>query len=335
MKFGNLFGIEKEKHHINFHILGTEIKIRTKRDYWSKYHEMYKKGNFDLKAKKHFLERWFEDQVGYFPNIDDPKTFDEKIQWYKLYYNDPLIAKCIDKITFKDHIKEVIGSEYVIPTLGTYSNANEINFNELPNQFVIKSNCGSGAEEIIIVNDKSKLDIESTRKTISSWEKPWWRSAWGGYEFIQLRILIEEYIEQIDGQVYDYKFMCFNGEPKYVSVATNRFANRTVDLFDLDWKEQELSPSGASHSEKNLERPKNLPRMIEISRKVSKPFPYVRVDLYDLGDRIYIGELTFYPGGGFSKYNPIEWDYKFGEMLKLPDRLPGKNESEWKERKEF
>jgi len=298
--------------------LGIKTKITNNQDFWTKYHELYLKGEFNLENKKHFLEEWFEAQAGYFPNIDYPKTFNEKIQWYKLYYNDPLVSKCIDKVSFKEYIKEVLGSEYVIPTLGIYSNADEINFNELPNQFVIKSNCGSGAEEIIIVKDKSKLDIESSRKAISNWKKPWWRSAWGGYEFIQLRILIEVYIEQIDGQVYDYKFMCFNGEPKYVSVATNRFTNHTLDSFDLDWKRQDLSSTGASHSEKNIGRPRNLQRMIEISRKMSKPFPFVRVDFYDLGDWVYLGELTFYPGGGFSKYYPKERDNKLGEMLKLP-----------------
>lgn len=160
------------------------------------------------------MEEWFYDRVGYFPNIDNPRTLNEKIQWYKLFYNDPLIAKYIDKISFKNYIKEILGSEYVIPTLGDYSNADKIDFDELPHRFVIKANFGSSAKEIIIVTDKSKLDIASSRRTISSWEKPWWRNAWGGYEFVHPRMLIEEYIKQKDGRLNDYKFMCFNGDPK-------------------------------------------------------------------------------------------------------------------------
>ena len=270
-----------------------------------------------MKAKKHFLEGWFEDQVGYFPNIDDPKTFNEKMQWYKLHYNDPLIAKCIDKITFKDHIKEVLGSEYIVPTLGVYSNAIEINFDELPDQFVIKANFGSCSDEILVVTNKSKLDIEGTRKTISSWQKPWWRSAWGGYAFIHPRILIEKFIEQIDGQIYDYKILCFNGEPRYVVVSTNRFIDQTMDFFNLDWEKQDIAYSGFSHSQKDIEPPKNLSLMIETSRILAKPFPFVRIDFYET-EAMYIGEMTFYPHGGMRLFDPEEWDYKLGEMLRLP-----------------
>jgi len=309
MKLGNLFG---------------KINIRKKRDFWSKYYELHKSGDFDLENKKHFLECWFEAQVGYFPNIDNPKSFSEKIQWYKLYYDDPLIAKCIDKISFKDYIAETLGSEYIIPILGVYLNAEEVDFDKLPNQFVIKANFGSSAKQVIIVTDKSKLDEAATRRTISSWEKPWWRSAWGGYEFIEPRILIEEYIEQISGQVYDYKFLCFNGDPKYVMVMTDRFKNHTLDTFDIDWQKQEVAVAGWPNSESYIERPKNLSKMIEISKKLSKQFPFVRVDFYDLGDKIYIGELTFYPGGGLSRFIPKEWDYKLGEMLILPCKSKNK-----------
>jgi hypothetical protein len=290
-------------------------------DYLSKYHKLYLKGEFNLENKKHFLEEWFKNDLGYFPNIEDPKTFNEKMQWYKLYYNDPLIAKCIDKVSFKDYIKDVLGGEYVIPTLGVYSSADEINFDELPNQYVIKANFGSCGKEIIIVTDKSKLDIAGTRRKISSWEKPWWRDAWGGYGFIHPKILIEKYIEQIDGQVYDYKFWCFNGDPKYVCVSMDRFEHHTIDVFNLDWEKQDIAYVDYPNSKRKIERPKHLSQMIEISRQISKRFPFVRVDFYETGNMIYVGELTFYPGGGLNVFNPKEWDYKLGEMLTLPEKL--------------
>ena len=296
------------------------LGIKTRISFWTKYHESYLKGDFNLENKKHFLEEWFKASLGDFPDIDNPKTLNDKIQWYKLYYNDPLISKCIDKVSFKDYVTEILGSGYVVPSLGVYSNADEIDFDKLPNQFVIKANYGSSGNEIIIVTDKSKLDLASTRKTIASWEKPWWRNAWGGYEFVEPRILIEEYIEQIDGQVYDYKFLCFNGEPRYAFVHADSLKDRTVDIYDLDWEKMDIIYDGFPNSKRGIGRPAFLSRMIEISRQISKQFPLVRVDFYDIGSRLYIGELTFYPDGGFSEYEPQDWDYKLGEMLILPEK---------------
>ncbi len=296
----------------------VQSRLRSKENYWLKYHELYLKGEFNLENRKHFLEEWFRDSVGYFPDIENPKTFNEKIQWYKLYYDDPLIAKCIDKISFKEYIKEVIGNEYVIPSLGEYSNADEIDFDGLPDQFVIKANFGSSAKEIIIVTDKSKLDIAGTRKTISSWEKPWWRDAWGGYEFVQPKILIEEYIEQVDGQVYDYKFWCFNGDAEHIYVSADRFKRHTINVYNIDWEKVDIAFTDFPTFEKEIEKPEHLSQMIAVSKLVSKRFPFVRMDFYETEKRIYVGELTFYPAGGFELFIPRDWDYKLGEMLKLP-----------------
>ena len=158
-----------------------------------------------------------------------------------------------------------------------------------------------------------------------TWTKPWWRSAWGGYEFVSPKILIEEYIEQLEGQVNDYKFWCFNGDPKYVTVNTGRFTDHRLDFFDLDWRKQDLKYGGFPNSTKNIEPPPNLARMIMLSKRLSEAFPFVRVDFYDLGGRIFVGEMTFYPGGGISRFAPEDWDRRFGEMLTLPDRSVRKN----------
>ena len=133
--------------------------------------------------------------------------------------------------------------------------------------------------------------------------------------------MIEEYIEQIDGQVYDYKFMCFNGEPNYIVVSTDRFKDHRIDFFDLDWKKLDVSNKDHPNSGKKIERPAHLPKMIEISRKLSKPFPLARVDFFEAGNSLYVGELTFYPGGGMNHYGRIERDYQLGELLKLPGKL--------------
>ncbi len=295
-------------------ILGIKPKV----NYWTKYHELYLKGEFNLEHKKKFLEQWFKDSVGYFPDIDNPKTLNEKIQWYKLYYHTPLITKCIDKVSFKDHIAEVLGDEYVIPSLGVYSSADEINFDELPNQFVIKANFGSDAKEVIIVTDKSKLDIPQTCKTISSWEKPWWRSAWGGYEFIQPKILIEEYIDRNQEEVHEFKFMCFNGNPKYVVVHIDPLRDSSLAFYDLYWKRLVIAYSNHPSSKREIERSKYHYQMIEISKRIAKQFPLVRVDFFEANNRLNVGELTFYPGGGMNKYLRKSCDYKLGEMLRLP-----------------
>lgn len=318
MRFSNLLDYYVKRTKRRLFVIGRN---KNNKDFLTKYHELYLKGEFNLENRKHFLEEWFIDSVGYFPDIDNPKTFNEKIQWYKLYYNDPLIVKCIDKISFKDYIKELVGTEYVIPILGEYSNADEINFDELPNQFVIKANYGSDAREIILVTDKSKLDLASTRIRISSWQKPWWRDAWGGYEFVHPKILIEEYIEQIDGQVYDYKFMCFNGDPNYIIFSTNRFKDQTIDFFDIYWNKLDITNKNHPNSKNKIEQPRHLAQMIEVSIKLSKLFPLARVDFFEAGNRLYVGELTFYPGGGMNKASSIERDYKLGEMLKLPKTL--------------
>ncbi len=314
MKFSNVSDhyLKKTKRYIS--ILGIKPKV----NYWNKYHELYLKGELNLENKRHFLEQWFKDSVGYFPDIENPKTLNEKIQWYKLFYNDPLIAKCIDKVSFKEYIKEVLGSEFAIPSLGVYSSADEINFDELPNQFVVKANFGSDAKEIIIVTDKSKLDVASTRKTISSWQKPWWRTAWGGYEFIQPKILIEEYIDRNQEEVHEFKFMCFNGDPKYVVVHTDPLRDSSLAFYDLYWKRLVIAYSNHPSSKREIKRSKYHNQMIEISRRIAKQFPLVRVDFFEAKNRLYIGELTFYPGGGMNRYLRNGCDYKLGEMLRLP-----------------
>jgi hypothetical protein len=139
------------------YVLGNKIRDKNNGGFWSKYHELYLKGEFNSENRKRFLEEWFVSSMGYFPDIENPKTFNEKIQWYKLYYNHPLIVKCIDKISFKDYLKETLGDENVIPLLGVYLSADEIDFSKLPDQFVIKANFGSDGKEIILVTDKSKL----------------------------------------------------------------------------------------------------------------------------------------------------------------------------------
>lgn len=273
--------------------------------------------------KKGILENRFYNMVGYFPNLDTPKSFNEKLNWLKLYYKDPLMTKCVDKITFKDYIKETLGDGYTVPLIKVYNSPEEINFEELPNQFVIKSNCGWGGLQVCIVKDKNSVNIDNLKAQANNWILDWNNYFYQSFEWdckdITPKIMVEEYIEQMDGQVYDYKFFCYNGEPKNLFVAADRFQNKSFNFYDLDWN---LLPFTRLYpnSKYPLKKPKNFNKMVELARKLSKPFPFVRVDLYEIGNKVLVGELTFFPGGGVEPFTPVEWDYKLGEMLKLPEK---------------
>ena len=277
------------------------------------------------KQKKWFLETYMYENLGYFPNLKTPKSFNEKLNWMKLHYDNPLAKRCVDKYEFKNYIKEKLGDGYTIPLIGVYENVNDIDFDSLPNKFVAKSTLEGGGIGVIIVRDKSRENIEDLKFKLNHYLKSWQTSYYSilakGYEGLKPRIIIEEYMEQIAGQLYDYKLYCFHGEPKLVYVATDHFPGvvSKISFYDLDWKK--LNIAYGSHSNKQeIPKPKNFDEMVRISKILSKDFPYVRVDFYEVGNRIYVGELTFTPGGGFGQYNPREWDYKIGEYLDL-DKL--------------
>ena len=269
--------------------------------------------------KENFLKR-----VGYELNLENPKTFNEKVMWSKLYYQDPLITKCCDKFAVKDYVKETIGEEYFVPNIGQWNHPDEIDFDALPNQFVLKVNWSSGYN--IIVTDKSELDIEETKAKLKTWIEPERNSYYQffnwGYKHMKPVIYAEEYLEQIDGQVYDYKFFTFSGEVKALFIATDRTTDSPLnfDFFDRNYNHLDLTYGGTHHADPLPEKPKHYEKMIELAEKLAKPFPFVRVDFFEVGDRIYLGEMTFYSGGGLLTFDPIDWDYKFGEWYKLPEK---------------
>jgi len=276
---------------------------------------------FSTEVKKHILEERFYNMVGYFPNLDNPRSLNEKLNWLKLYYKNPLMTKCFDKITFKDYIKEQLGEGYTVPLLGVYRNAEDIDFDKLPEQFVIKSNCGWGSLQVGVVKDKSKVDWDKMKQAANSWLIPWNNYYYQSFEWdskdVQPQLVIEEFVGELDGDVPDYKFLCFNGEPRCMFVVADRRSDMALNFYDMDWN---LLPFTRKYPNTKypLQKPKNFDKMVEIARKLSKPFPFVRVDFYDCSDRLYVGELTFMPGGGVEPFEPVEWDYKIGEMLELP-----------------
>lgn len=273
-------------------------------------------------ADKTYLKIYFKCKMGYKLNLKNPQTFNEKLQWLKLYDRNPEYTKMVDKYEVREYIKEKIGEKYLIPLIGVYDKFDDIDFDELPNQFVIKCNHDSGG--LVICKDKGKLNIEETRKKINkSLKRNYYYSGreWP-YKNVKPRIIIEKYMEDSNkSDLIDYKLFCFNGIPKIVLVCSERFSssNMCETWFDMNWKLIDMTESG-HRVDSTISKPKQLKKMVELSKKLSKNIPFIRVDWYEIGDKLYFGELTFYPASGFEKFEPKEWNKKIGDMLSI-DKL--------------
>lgn len=253
-----------------------------------------------------------------FPNLKNPKTYNEKLQWLKLNDHNDLYHKLADKYEVKEYVRDLIGDKYLIKTLGIYDSFDEIEFSILPNRFVLKCTHDSGG--LVICKDKSKLDVDNARKVIEESLKTnyFYHSREWAYKDIKPRIIAEEYIETKSGDLPDYKFFCFDGEVKALYVATNRHKEGGVCFDFFDDKFNHLPFYNSHPNRKNkIEKPRGFEKMVELASKLSKGFAHVRVDLYDIDGKIYFGEYTFYHMSGFQPFKPEEWDYTFGSWIDL------------------
>ncbi|MDF3059085.1 MAG: glycosyltransferase, partial [Rariglobus sp.] len=261
----------------------------------------------------------FLKKVGYSPDLLQPKSFNEKIQWLKLFYQDPLLTRCSDKTAAKEYVREKVGRDICIPTLKTYNQGNELHLDELPAEFILKPNHTSG--KTIICRDKAGFDLATAREKLARWLDPssnrYFVSDEWAYRDIVPHVIAEPLIGNPD-TLTDYKFLCYHGEPRCLFTATNRTKELFVDFFDTDWVHL---PFQREYRNNPVEppRPDKLEEMLAIARTLSADFPFVRVDLYCENSRIYFGELTFYPGNGMEPFTPLEWDNKLGEWLTLPE----------------
>ena len=275
----------------------------------------------NIKFREDIIKKQFKEALGYELNLENPKSFNEKIQWLKLYYHNPLMTKCADKYLAREYIKEKIGEEYLIPLIGVWDKVEDIDFNSLPKQFVLKVNWGSGQN--IIVKDKSKLNIEETKNKLNDWLKPFSNHYYYSYEWqykdIEPKIICEKYIEQMDGDLFDYKLTCFNGRVIYIELHINSsMQNHKRCFYSLDWIKQDFTQQAFDTYEQEIPKPIILDELIKLANILSSEFPNVRVDFYILNNRIYFGELTFSDGNGLNLFIPQSYDYKFGELLELP-----------------
>lgn len=283
-----------------------------------------------IEEKKHYCERKAYAQLGYFPNLDQPKTYSEKLIWLALHYKNPKITICADKAKLKDYVCEQTGEDLCVPAIGVYSNVNDIDFDALPDKFVAKSTSGWGSKQVIVVTDKHKLNWDRTKSQMAEWLYPWNNYYYNNLcitnENIKPRIIVEQHIGT-DEPLSDYKVFCFNGKPRFMLVVKDR-SGQTVKktFYDLQtWEALPISRIGAEVAVES--KPKNTDRMIEISEKLSKDFPLARIDFYMPDDKhLYVGEITSTPGM-FMRINPREWDDKWGQYINI-DYLMGKEEQE-------
>lgn len=265
-------------------------------------------------------------------DLGNPKGFNEKLQWMKLYDRRPIYTTMVDKFAVKKYVADIIGEEYIIPTLGVWDRPEDIEWDKLPNQFVLKCTHDSGG--LVICRDKSKLDKGTAiEKLRASLKRNYWLAGreWP-YKDVPRRIIAEKYME-VNPQIKDlpdYKWYCFNGEPKYCQVIQNRSSEEKIDFFDTEWKHQEfvgLNPVDgpvAGPAAVEPARPVNLEAHIRIARELSKDMPFSRVDLYEINDKTWFGEITLYPTSGTSgTFTPERYNEILGDMIKLPGKKGG------------
>ena len=252
-------------------------------------------------------------------NLNDPQTLNEKLQWLKLYNRKNIQTTMVDKIAVKDFVREKIGEKYVIPTYGAWERFDDIDFNALPEQFVLKCNHDSGS--IVICKDKSELDLENAREVLTNGltNNAYYYGREWPYLNVKPRIFAEQFIEDKEYEYLPvYKILCFNGEPKIIQTIQNdKQPDETVDYFDTDWNLLEFTQE-YPNSAQPFTKPEKLDEMLALARKLSQEESFLRVDFYTVNGRVYFSEFTFFTDSGFGQFYPESWDTVLGQWLTLP-----------------
>lgn len=277
------------------------------------------KGFFDWMSDEAFLKLRFRAEMGYKLDLKNPHTYNEKLQWLKLYDRNPIYAQMVDKYRAKEYVASVIGEEYIVPLLGVYNRFEDIDFDRLPQQFVLKCTHDSGS--FYICRDKGKLDKKRAEQILKKGlkKKPIRYAREWPYSLVQPRIIAEQYLEDEGHEdLTDYKIFTFGGKAAMILLNYGRFERRIHHLYSTDWKFLEASPRDEGETQKLIPRPENLDEMIRLAEKLAAGLPHVRVDFYSVNSRIYFGEMTFYHRGGFGKFPPEEMGLWLGDLLVLP-----------------
>lgn len=272
-----------------------------------------------------YLKIRFRARIGKWLNLKNPKSFNEKLQWLKLYNRKPQYTNMVDKYAVKDYVASKIGEEFIIPTLGVWDTPDQIEWDRLPKQFVLKTTHGGGGCGVIVCKDKSNFDIVAANNILRrSLESDIYRTfrEWP-YKNVRKRIIAEKYMtdnehENEPEQLKDYKFFCFNGKMCCFKIDFDRFTNHKANYYN---READLLPFGEQicipDYTRKIDKPENFDRMIEIVEILSQDIPFLRVDLYNIRGKIYFGELTFFPAAGMGKFTSDEWDMTLGSWIDL------------------
>lgn len=281
------------------------------------------RGFFNRMSDKAYLKLRYNCIMGKKLNLDNPVTYNEKLQWLKLYDRKPEYTKMVDKYEAKKYVADIIGEEYIIPTLGVWDNVNDIDFDTLPNQFVLKCTHDSGG--LVICKDKAELDIENAKNTLNHFlnrnfynvHREW------PYKDVKHRIIAEKYMEDESGKdLKDYKFFCFNGEPKllYISEGLSDHSTAKISFADMDYNIAEFKRNDFKPFNELPKKPINFEKMKELAKVLSKDRAFIRVDFYEINKKIFFGELTFFPCSGYLPFDPEKYDKILGDWITLPNK---------------
>jgi len=263
-----------------------------------------------------YLKMIFYYETGKRLDINNPCTFNEKLQWLKIYDKNPLYNMFVDKYEVREHISKTIGSEYLIPLYGIWDKVDEIDFNKLPESFALK--CTHGSTSNIICRSKENLSIIDAKESLNKWlRKNWyWFGREWPYKDVRPRIMAEKYMtDETDAELMDYKIFCFNGVPKIIQVHFNRHSNHKANFYDTDWNYVPISTRYQPDPKTVINKPEHFDDMLSLASKLSLGLPYIRVDFYSIFNKLYFGELTLYPASGFGVISPEEWDRTFGNWV--------------------
>ncbi|MDD6232080.1 MAG: ATP-grasp fold amidoligase family protein [Frisingicoccus sp.] len=288
---------------------------------WRIFYNLNKRKISHIIPDKIMLQLLYRAKMGKKLNLKNPVTFNEKLQWLKLYDHNPEYIKFVDKYEVRNYIAEKIGEEYLVPLLGVWDNVNDIDFDLLPNQFVLKCTHDSGS--VIICKDKARFDVQKAKGKLQKAMETnfyWLYREWP-YKNVKPRVVAEQYLEDNESEeLSDYKIMCFNGKQKCTFTCTNRFSGTglNVTFFDTEWNRLPFERHYKADL-KVIKKPKSYAEMVELAEKLSENIPFSRIDFYKTNNKIYFGEITLYPGSGFEEFEPVNWDTTLGSWIKLPD----------------
>lgn len=263
-------------------------------------------------------------KTGHKLNLKNPQRYTEKLQWYKLYHRDPLMAQCVDKYAVRAYVEQCGLKDILNPIYGVYDAPEQVKWEELPNQFVAKDTLGGGGNDVIICRDKTHLDRKGFYAELARWVTPVHGKHPGRewvYDNAKHRILIEKYIDSdlATGGLIDYKFFCFNGRAEYLYVIADRDVGKGAGLgiFTREFERLPYERVDERSFKRDIRRPSNYQQLLACAEKLATPFPHARIDLYDQSDKILFGEITFFDGSGYMTFRPDEFDFMIGEKLTL------------------